>query len=198
MLHVPRSANVKEWTFTLPKELPLWELESQWTLECLKRDCRGQTLMDWGIFYIIRKLLKCRCLRWLASPIWTYETQVMAKRKATSQIAPIVKLVIWLPTTKSQESTRFTCVQVVCDISLESSWQGLQLFFGLHLNRRSACEVMGPQVAGVPTLAISGQIAIWMWALWKGTKYIIRGKAVASLEFGLCWVLWVWIARGSF
>jgi len=46
MLHVPRSANVKEWTFTLPKELPLWELESQWTLECLKRDCRGQTLMD--------------------------------------------------------------------------------------------------------------------------------------------------------
>jgi len=23
--------SVREWTFTLPSELPLWELESQWT-----------------------------------------------------------------------------------------------------------------------------------------------------------------------
>jgi hypothetical protein len=67
-----------------------------------------------------------------------------------------VKLPIWLPTTKSQESTRFTCVQVTCDISLESSRQRLQLCFRTHLNPRFACEVMGPKIARVPTLAILG------------------------------------------
>ncbi len=47
------------------------------------------------------------------------------------------------------------------------------------------------KVLGVPTLAISdshlgilGQNAIWMWALWRGTKYIIRGKVVAPPSLG--------------
>jgi hypothetical protein len=60
--------NVREWTLTLPKELPPWEfpweLESWWTLECSKNDCRGQNLMDWRVFYTIEKLLKHRCLKW--------------------------------------------------------------------------------------------------------------------------------------
>jgi hypothetical protein len=43
-------------------------------------------------------------------------------------------------TTKSRELTRFPC-----DLPLESSWQGLQLCFIPHRNRRSACKVMGPQ-----------------------------------------------------
>ncbi len=49
---------------------------------------------------------------------------------------------------------------------------------------------MGPQVARVPTLAISGlhlgvpkQNAIWMWASWRSIEYIIRGKVVASSKF---------------
>jgi hypothetical protein len=60
-------------------------------------------------------------------------------------------LVVWLPTTKSQESTPFLCVQMACDISmtcdilLESSQWGLQLHFRLHLNQRSARKVMAPQ-----------------------------------------------------
>jgi hypothetical protein len=36
-----------------------------------------------------------------------------------------VKLAVWFPTTKSWESTRFTCLQRVCDIPLESSWREL-------------------------------------------------------------------------
>jgi hypothetical protein len=63
-----------------------------------------------------------------------------------------VKLAIWFLTTKSQESPRFPCVQVACDISLKSSQQGLQLCFGLDLNRRFAHKVMGPKVAEVPTM----------------------------------------------
>jgi len=44
-----------------------------------------------------------------------------------------VKPPIWLLTTKSQELPRFTYVQVVCDVLLESFQQGLQLFFRSHL-----------------------------------------------------------------
>jgi hypothetical protein len=61
-----------------------------------------------------------------------------------------VKLAIWLPTTKSQESIRFPCVQVTCDIPLERSWRGLQLCFRPHHDRRFAQEVMRPQSRGNP------------------------------------------------
>jgi len=33
-------------TLTLPRELPPWELESRWTPECSKSDCKGQNSMD--------------------------------------------------------------------------------------------------------------------------------------------------------
>ncbi len=66
-----------------------------------------------------------------------------------------VELAIGLPTTKSRESTRFPCVQVACNISLEISKQGLQLCFRTHLNRRSERKIMGPKVVGVPIVGIS-------------------------------------------
>jgi hypothetical protein len=34
-------------------------------------------------------------------------------------------------------------------------------------------------------LGIPGQNAIWMWASWRGTKYTIRGKVMASPKFGM-------------
>jgi hypothetical protein len=33
-------------------------------------------------------------------------------------------------------------------------------------------------------LGASGKNAIWMWASWNGTKYIIKGKVVASPSLG--------------
>jgi hypothetical protein len=98
-----------------------------------------------------------------------------------------VKLAVWFPTTKSQESTWLPCVQVACDIPLESSQRGLQFCLKPHLNWRSAHKVMGPQM-GVP-----GQNVIWMWASWRGTEYTIMGKVVTSPKSGLWWVLLVWI-----
>jgi hypothetical protein len=56
--------SVKEWTLTLPKELPPWELESRWTPECSESDCKGQNSMDWGFLYTIEKKLKLKCLKW--------------------------------------------------------------------------------------------------------------------------------------
>jgi len=63
-------------------------------------------------------------------------------------------------------------------------------------------KLWGPKVAGVPILAILRlpfgspnfgnfremgvleQNSIWMWASWRGTKYTIRGKVVASPKSG--------------
>jgi hypothetical protein len=111
-----------------------------------------------------------------------------------------IKLAIWLLTIKSQESPQFPYVQVTCDMSLESSWQGLQLFFRPHLNHKYARKVMGPKVARIPSVRISGLPLGSLgtkWHLgagsWLGTRYTIRGKVVAFPKFGPWWILWVWI-----
>ncbi len=57
--------SVREWTLTLPRELPPWELESQWTHECSENGCKNQNPMDWRVLYTIGKLLKCRCQKWV-------------------------------------------------------------------------------------------------------------------------------------
>jgi hypothetical protein len=56
--------SVRERTLTLPSELPCWELESQWTLECSENDCKGQNPMAREVLHIIEKLLKFKCLKW--------------------------------------------------------------------------------------------------------------------------------------
>ncbi len=67
-----------------------------------------------------------------------------------------VKLVVWFLTIKSRESTRFTCVQVACNISLESSWRGYNFASNLISIRVLHTKLWAPKVVGVPTLAISG------------------------------------------
>jgi hypothetical protein len=56
--------SVREWTFTLPREFPLWELESRWTLKFSENDFKGQNSLDWSVPYIIGKLFERRCLKW--------------------------------------------------------------------------------------------------------------------------------------
>ncbi len=55
---------MREWTLTLPRQLPLWGMEFRWTSEISESNCRGQNLMACDIFYIIGKLLERRCLKW--------------------------------------------------------------------------------------------------------------------------------------
>jgi hypothetical protein len=50
---------------------------------------------------------------------------------------------------------------------------------GLH---KKLCTL---KVAKVLAIAISGLKAIWMWSPWRGAKYTIRGKVVASPKSGL-------------
>jgi hypothetical protein len=79
--------SVREWTLTLPRQLPLWEMESRWTPKTSESDLKGQNSMACGVLYIIGKLLKHRCLKWafiVHSDIWNTS---YAKRRAGSQIA---------------------------------------------------------------------------------------------------------------
>jgi hypothetical protein len=65
--------SVREWTLTLPRQLPLWEMESRWTPETSESDCRGQNSMAHDVFYINGKPLELRCLKWACiahSSIW--------------------------------------------------------------------------------------------------------------------------------
>ncbi len=55
--------SMREWTLTLPRQFPLWEMESQWTPEISESDFRGQNSMTCGSIYIIGKLLERRCLK---------------------------------------------------------------------------------------------------------------------------------------
>jgi hypothetical protein len=55
---------VREWTPTLPSELPLLELESWCTPKFSKGNCRSQNSLNWKVLYIIGNLLEHRCLKW--------------------------------------------------------------------------------------------------------------------------------------
>ncbi len=61
-----------------------------------------------------------------------------------------VKLAVWLPTIKSQESTRPQCVQVECNTPLERFWGDIQVCFTPHPNQRSELGVMIFQSPGNP------------------------------------------------
>jgi hypothetical protein len=62
--HAPGSVEECEWmNLTLTNELPLWELESQWTPKFLERNCKGQNPLDLNIIYIIGKPLESQCLK---------------------------------------------------------------------------------------------------------------------------------------
>jgi hypothetical protein len=122
-----------------------------------------------------------------------------------------VKLAIWLPTTKSHESTQFPCVKATWDIPLESSRWGLQLCFKPHYDRRSAQEVMRLQSRGnlrcydfgTPTWEFRDKNV----APVKRRRVYYKGegggfpqvRAMVSLVCPNCpwWVLCVRIARGE-
>jgi hypothetical protein len=72
------------------------------------------------------------------------------KHKLWPKEGPGIELSIWLPTTKSRESTSSRCLIQECNTALESSQWELQLCFRPHCDPRSVCKVMGLQSPGSP------------------------------------------------
>jgi hypothetical protein len=118
----------------------------------------------------------------LALVIWTFLAQDMGKGKAG------VKLAVWLPTTKSQESTRSRCALEECDMALESSWRGLQVWFRPRPDRRLGREAMMSQSPGSPK---PGQTTTWVW-VWRNNAENTIGRMVVTPPESEPWcVLWV-------
>jgi hypothetical protein len=101
-----------------------------------------------------------------------------------------VKLPIWLPTTKSLESTSSWCPMRECDIALERSPRGLQLWFRPRCDPTPKSGVMAVQSFGSPVGTMSGQFrdsisgvptkcAIRVPPPRSNTEYTIGSKVVA-------------------
>jgi len=99
-----------------------------------------------------------------------------------------VKLPIWLPITKSRESTQFPCEKVMCNIQLKSSWWGLQLCFRPHLNWRFAHKVIQPQSCESPNF---GNFRTPIWESRDKMPFGCgpRGEAHSILYGGRWWLL---------
>jgi hypothetical protein len=119
--------------------------ESFGTPENVELDWRGQNTLHWGVLYVVGKVSKCRCPK-----MTSHEPFGHLQHKLWAKEGPGVKLAIWPPTTKSQESTRFQCVQVEWDTPLESYQGELQVCFRPCPNPRSEREVMNVQSPGSP------------------------------------------------
>jgi hypothetical protein len=136
--------------------------------------------LDWGVLCIIQ-LLERRCLNRLTWPIWTFETQVMAKRKVGNH-------------------PNF----LVCRWHVTYYWKYLNKGYNFALDlisiRGLHTKLCAFKVARIPTLGISGlplgspetkchlddgHVA--------SQRVIIRGKVVAFPESGPWWVLWIWV-----
>ncbi len=85
---------------------------------------------------------------------WSFEH---LQAKLWAKEGPKVKLVVWLPTTKSRESASSRCQIWESDTALESSRGELQLWFRPRRNRTLQSRVMRSQSPGTPTGTISGQ-----------------------------------------
>ncbi len=117
--------------------LPKWGLGSPLGLPKLQSLIVGDKTPRIGVFFIsLESYWSLNVENGLAWAIWTSVVQVMAKKRLG------IKLAVWLPTTKSRESTRPRCVQVECDTPFESSWGELQVCFRPHPNWRYEQKVM--------------------------------------------------------
>jgi hypothetical protein len=110
--HNPTLRQVWGWNSQLQK----WELKVFW-------DFRKFRVWSQGSKHLA---LKCSLYRWKGlevhmSKMASYESFGHLQQKLWSKEGPEIKLVVWLRTTKSRESTRLWCVQVECNTSLEIS-----------------------------------------------------------------------------
>ncbi len=133
------------WSLTLGKS---WDLKSFGIPECLEFDNKGQNTSHWGVLGVIAKVLKRRYRKWPRIGHLDICNSSYGQKKR--------HLLVWLPTIKSQESTSSQCLIRECDMALERSRRGLQLWFKPHCDRTLQSGVMAVQSSKSPVGIISG------------------------------------------
>ncbi len=140
---------MKEWTFTLPRELPFWGFESQWTSEFLEGNCRGQNSMNWEVFYIM--LLELTCLKWARMThldIWNINYGQKKERKSNWQFdsRPL----------KVKNRPDFLSCRWCATYHWKALDEGYNFALDLISIRGLHAKLWGPKIAEVSTLVISG------------------------------------------
>jgi hypothetical protein len=157
-------------------------LESFGTPKNSEDDGKGQNTSHWGVLYTVEKVLKFKCPKWsYMSHLDIYNTNYGRKKDWKSN---------WqfnFPTTKSQESTWSRHVQMECNMPLESSWGGLQVWFRPHPNRRSGRKVMITQSLENLNWDSFGTP---FWEFWEKVpfRYRCRGEVQRILYGGRWWL----------
>jgi len=147
--------SVKEWTLTLPKKLPLCELESQWTPECSESDYKGQNPMARGVFYTIGKVLIRKCLKWACMTyldIWNTSYGQKKGREWNWQFdSRPLKLKNWFDflVCKWRVGGAWHTIKKALDEGYNFIWDLISIG-GLHT------KLWGPKVARISTLVILG------------------------------------------
>jgi hypothetical protein len=146
---------MKEWTLTLPRQLPLWEVESRWTPETSASNCRGQTSKDCGVFYIIGKISKRRylkCARIVHLDIWN--TSYGQKKGRESNSREFANF-------DSRSLKVGNRLEILgCRERATYRWKGLDEIYNFAWDRIAIrgllAKLWGSKVSGVPFGAISG------------------------------------------
>jgi len=142
--------SVRESTLKLPRQLPLGELESRRTLESSENNCKGQNPLVWKVLYIIRNLLKRRCLKWACIThlnIWNTSYGQKKGRESNWQFDS------W--PLKVQNRPNFLAFRWHATYRWKSLDKGYNFTLDVISIRGLHIKLWGPKVMKVLTLAIS-------------------------------------------
>jgi len=155
--------------------------------------------MNWRVFYIIRKILKLRYLKWARIThldIWSTSYGQKKGRESNWQFDS------WPLKLGNQPNF------IACTWRATCRWKAFDEGYNFSLNFISIwglhTKLWGPKVTRVSTLTISGlplgkfETKSHLDVGPMGShKVYYKGKVMASPKFGLGWVLWIRIACGS-
>jgi hypothetical protein len=131
--------------------------------------------MVWEVIYINGRILERKYLKWAHIAhldIWNTSYGQKKGQESNWQFDP-------LPL-KVRNRPDFRCVQIACDMPLESSQRRLQLCFRPYFNQRFTCKVMAPQSHRSPNL---GNFGTPTWESWDKKPFRCgpRGKVQSIL-----------------
>jgi hypothetical protein len=121
------------------------------------------------------------------SKMASHESFGLLQLKLWAKEGPGVKLAIWLPTTKSRESTRSRRALGECNMALESSRRELQHWFRPRPDRRSGWGAMTVQSPGSPNRDGFGT-PLWESRDKKPFKCSLYGVTQSILYEGRWWL----------
>jgi hypothetical protein len=125
-------------------------LKSSETPETSERDCKSQNTSHWGVIYTLERSWSVDVENGLA---WTFRH---LQHKLWLKEGSKVKLAVWLPTTKSWESTR----PDVCGWSAKHCWKALEESYKFALDLIPigglSWELWAPKVPRVQIGIVSG------------------------------------------